>query len=153
MKLAPVERRPSGSAGLTAIYLRLPREPSRWPGLEDCLVARLSAHRLVIWEPLRTKAPSPALASPHCCYSQTVIFYHRPYIVRPWTRLYWANGRLRPSEGGFEQWDQIESRLGWDNIVEFEGEQFQTGGGAVVWARGRWWMRYGAARRQARAAA
>jgi hypothetical protein len=122
--------------------------------LDDCLVSRPRLFSLVIWEPLLTKAPAPPKAKPYCCYIRTVIFYHSPYIVWPWPRLYRANGRLcRDSGPTFLQWDQVETRLTGDDLIEFEGELFEVGGGSVVWARKRWWMVRGARRQQARRAA
>lgn len=99
----------------------------------DVLVTRVPSHPwfLIVWEPLLTKAPSPANASPYCCYSRTVIFYHRPYmVVRQW----------HGSPGCFADYGQIETRLNHDFIVEFEGERFKQGSGRVVWKRRRWWM-------------
>ena len=46
---------------------------------------------LTVWEPLTTKVPNPNLAYPHCCYINTVIFYVRPHVVRPWHHL-WRSG-------------------------------------------------------------
>jgi hypothetical protein len=141
------ERAPSGEPGLRAVYLSRPFEPLHWPDLGDCLVSRPRPFALVIWEPLLTKAPAPDKALPYCCYSRSVIFYHRPYIVRPWRRIYRANGRLTHCRAGFEQWDKIEYRLAWNDQVEFEGEVFDVGGGTVVWAQKRWWMCHGARRK------
>lgn len=117
------------------------------PDLSDCLVARPRDFRLVIWEPLPTKAPSPPKAHAFCCYSRTVIFYHAPYIPAL-AKRYWRTpaGELRASSGGFEQWDQIEFRLGWDDVVAFDGERFVVACGTVVWTRRRWWMFHGARR-------
>jgi hypothetical protein len=42
------------------------------------------AHLIEVWEPLSVKAPNPNLAQPYCCYGNTVIFYFRPYVIRPW---------------------------------------------------------------------
>jgi hypothetical protein len=152
------ELAPSGTrGGLTWIYWhQCLREPiASAPNLDDCLVARPKPFRLVIWEPLLTKAPGPHLAAPYCCYIKTVIFYHRPYIASPWIKLYEANGRLRSngSPGHFEEWDHVETRLTWDEQLEFEGEIFEVGGGVVLWGHQpgeprRWWMRRGARRVQ-----
>lgn len=128
-------------------------ELPRAPDLGDCLVSRPKPFRLVIWEPLLTKSPGPHLASPHCCYINTVIFYHAPYRVSPWVKLYRANGHWHHngSPGHFEEWDSIETRFTWDERVEFEGDIFQIGGGSVRWAHEagkprRWWMRRSARR-------
>lgn len=123
-------------------------EPVCWPctqarpDLSDCLAERLPGRPwlLQIWEPLLTKAPSPARCQPYCCYSRTVIFYHRPYIRRgpsPWRR----NGRwVWLKERGFVEFDQIDTRLGWDDLIVFDGDQFEIGYGSVRWHHRRWWM-------------
>lgn len=142
------ERQPCGAPGLSAIYLRHPHEPLHWPSLSDCLVSRPKPFALVIWEPLRTKAPAPSKASPHCCYINTVIFYHRPYITWPAAKPWKAAGRWKMIRAGFLEWDKTETRLSWDDQVEFDGEVFEIGGGNVVWARKRWWMCHGARRKR-----
>jgi len=144
----PEERAPCGEAGgLTSLSLRSHwDQPAERQHLADCLVSRPRPFALVIWEPLATKAPAPPKAQPHCCYIQSIIFYHAPYIVWPFKKRWRCNGRLRADRGGFFEWDQIESRLAWDDLVEFQGERFQVDGGSVVWARRRWWMVHGARR-------
>jgi hypothetical protein len=121
------------------------------PDLRDCLSASPKGKPwlLVVWEPLITKAPGPHLASIHCCYIKTVIFYHTPYVCSPWRKLWDCNGRRTSngSPGHFEEWDQIETRLSWDDQLIYRGEIFEKGGGRVVWAnapgeRRRWWMRH-----------
>lgn len=155
----PEEKSPCGVTGLRSIALRMEHSAFGFPfgqkvDLADCLVSRPRPFRLVIWEPLLTKAPAPPKARPHCCYVQTVVFYHFPHIpqLKPST---WRDreGRRRTGRRGFEEWDQIQSRLGWDDVVEFEGEQFVAGGGRVVWAMKRWWMMHGARRHEARTVA
>lgn len=111
--------------------------------LSDCLV-ELDHERpwlLTLWEPLLTKAPSPPKATPWCCYSATVIFYHFPFIIgrakggrdmkgvfhRDWNR-------------GFVEWDQVRTRLRGSDVVRFNDRDWDVGGGFVVWARKRWWM-------------
>jgi hypothetical protein len=145
------ERRPCGRAALR--HLGRPNVPPI--DCTDMLVSRPRPWILVIWEPLLTKAPGPHLAQPYCCYTQTVIFYHRPYITgfsRPW----FANGRWHAgTRGCFVEWDKLDTRLSWDDVVVFEGEEFLIGGGRVVWssvagARRQWWMLRGARRRQDR---
>lgn len=147
MKLEPEEREPCGVSGLTAL------NPFRGDTLDlsDCLVARPRPFRLVIWEPLLTKAPAPPKARPWCCYIRTVIFYHFPYVLelrqprwRDW------EGRLHAGARGYQEWDQIETRLTWDDVVRFEDEDFVVGGGTVVWKRRRWWMVRHARRRAAK---
>ena len=152
----PEERAPCGEAGLRAVYLRrcydLPEH--LWPSLDDCLVSRPRRTTLVVWEPIFTKAPAPPKAAPHCCYIQTIIFYHAPHIIWPWPRLYRAGGRLRVNSGPtFAEWDQVETRLTHDDLVEFDGAEFRLGGGRVVWAKRRWWMLHVARLRERRAAA
>jgi hypothetical protein len=82
-----------------------------------------------------------------------VIFYHRPYMVWPYPKIYESGGRLKANSGpGFAEWDAIQTRLSSDDVLEFEGEVFKVGGGRVVWAPGpggtyrRWWMRRDARR-------
>jgi len=152
----PEEHAPCGVPGLSWHYCSygFKRRP---PDLADCLVSRPRAWMLVIWEPLQTVAPSPALCRPHCCCIHTVIFYATPH-VHELRRRYWRDkdGVLRLSRGGFEEYDQIETRLigGYDgDVVTSEGEQFEVGGGSVRWSRKRWWMCRTARRKQARDAA
>jgi hypothetical protein len=154
------ERRPCGTAGgLRPVYLARDFNRPAAGDLGDCRVSRPRAWQLVIWEPLPTKAPGPALAQPYCCYIQTVIFYYRGYVVRPPRGWRDPEGVFhRDGVGSFIQWDQVESRLTWDDVVEFEGEQFGIGGGRVRWARAkgdpaRWWMVRGARRKTASVAA
>jgi hypothetical protein len=53
---------------------------------------------------------------------------------------------------GFIEYDQIETRLGSGDIVEFDGDRFEVGGGHVCWSKSppgghrRWWMRLWARR-------
>ncbi len=127
-----------------------------WPNLDDCIVERPKPFRIVIWEPILTKAPGPSRAQPYCCYIKTIIFYHRPYIVRPFKTL-WRDrsGELHASSSGYEQWDQVETRLTCDDVVVFAGERFSVGLGEVVWANApaqarRWYMRRDARRLEKR---
>jgi hypothetical protein len=148
---------PCGEAGgLRWDFCRAIFHGERAPDLGDCLVSRPRPFRLVIWEPLLTKAPGPPLAQAYCCYINTVIFYHSPHRVSPWIKLYQANGRWHrnSSPGHFEEWDQIEFRFCWDERVEFDGDIFEVGGGRVLWTHQpgkprRWWMRHGARRIEA----
>jgi hypothetical protein len=140
------ERAPCGSRGLLPDF-HFGNVHKVHAAFSEMLVARVRPHLLVIWEPLKTKAPSPPKAAPFCCYRQTVIFYCSPYYVRPWKQRWrGAGGRLQICRPSFEVWDTVESGLTWDDVVEFEGERFQVGGGTVVWSKGRWWMRHGARR-------
>ncbi|RAX42437.1 hypothetical protein DQ393_06265 [Rhizobium tropici] len=122
------------------------------PNLDDCLVERPKPFRLVIWEPILTRAPGPSRAQPYCCYIKTIIFYHRPYIVRPF-KTFWRDhsGKLHASSSGYEQWDQVETRLTCDDVIIFEHERFSVGLGEVVWVNApaeprRWYMRRDARR-------
>lgn len=126
------------------------------PDLSDVVAARLpgKGHLLQLWEPLRTKAPSPARCQPYCCYVRTVIFYHRPYIPRG--RYLWRSGgrwHWEANPRSFAQFDNIETRLGGGDVVGFDGDLFVVGGGHVCWYRKRWWMRFWARRQQAEARA
>lgn len=117
---------PNGVLGLT---------PSRWnrffphkegfTDLDDCLVSRPRPWRLEIWEPMSVNAPGPREALPWCCYIQTVIFYTNPDR--------WADGRM-------DEIARIETRLAWDDVVHFAGEDWEVGGGEVKWRNGKWWM-------------
>lgn len=121
------------------------------PDLGDCLAERLPDRPwlLQLWEPLHTKAPSPARCQPYFCYLRTVIFYHRPYIKSggyPWCcDGYWS--WIEPA-GSFVKYDEIETRLGWDDVVSFDGDTFTIEGGRVAWRYKRWWMFRSARRRQ-----
>jgi hypothetical protein len=155
MILPTEERRPAGTS--RALTWAQPHRlgAAAHADVSDMLVVRPKPFRLVIWEPLITKAPSPALAAPWCCYRRTVIFYARPHVIWPYPKIYECRGRLRANSGpSFAEWDQIETRLSWDDALWFEGEIFVVGGGRVVWAPGpgggyrRWWMCHGARRQR-----
>lgn len=105
-------------------------------------------HLIEVWEPLETKAPCFDKAQPYCCYVGHVIFYLRPYIVRPWHHLWMCNGKRKASPPGqmFEQWDAIDCRLRFDDVVEFNGERFRIYNGRVRWKDRRWWMKRDARR-------
>ena len=114
------------------------------PDLSDCL-ARRDPDRpwlLEMWEPLHTKAPSPARVRPYCCYVRTVIFHARPYMPKgngyPWK----SDGRwhYEHSKNALALYDKVESRLQWDDVIAFDGQEWIVSGGLVVWARKRWWM-------------
>ncbi|MEM6265909.1 MAG: hypothetical protein AAF707_00160 [Pseudomonadota bacterium] len=110
--------------------------------LGRCVVDRSKPWLISIAEPLPTKAPSPALAAPYCCYIRTIIFYHRPYVIRRWSRPYLVRGEWKAEAPGssFIEWDRVESLLTWDDLVEFEGDAFSVGSGSVIWRKQRWWM-------------
>jgi hypothetical protein len=144
------ERAPCGAAGgLTWLYWRGYPYTDRQPDLSDVLVARPKPFRLVLWEPLPTLAPSPARCQPFCCYTHTVIFYHRPYITRPFSKIWRSATGWHASDRGrsFEEWGRVDTRLCWDDVVAFDGERFDVCGGSVTWARKRWWMMRDARRR------
>jgi hypothetical protein len=136
------EIEPRGVTGLEFIHGGLKFDHRR-EDVADVLVYRKAAHALVLWEPLRTKAPRPPKAVPWYCYSRTIIFYHSPYIVGQWPRLYRDGSRIRRNSScDFVQWDQIEHRLGFTDFVGFEDEVYDLNGGpTVIWAKRRWWMR------------
>lgn len=131
-----------------AASIVLPTVQGPYPRLE---IIQNKPHLLTVWELLRTNAPNPTICQPYCCYVRTVIFYIRPYTVRPFHRFsrkpgggYWVT---KPGSI-FEQWDQIEYALGWDDPIEYNGERFETGGGRVIWRGKRWWMRHWARRKK-----
>jgi hypothetical protein len=105
---------------------------------------------LEVWEPLTTKVPNPNLAQPHCCYINTVIFYVRPYVVRPWHHFWECRGKRRAEKPGhhYEEWGRVKTVLVWDRIFSWNGDEFICGGGRVVWKNNRWYMRRWARRRQ-----
>lgn len=127
---------------------------------DDILIARCAQRpwKLIVWEPLRTKAPGPHLVQAYCCYVNHVIFYARPYYSAPHAvpLLFEANGRWHANEprkpGGLVYFDRVDSRIHLDAMFAFEGETWRVGGGRVVWGRradGRgkqWWFRYEARR-------
>lgn len=155
------EVRPNGVAGALAWHFWTARGirdgASAAPDLSDCLAVPLGRTRLIVWEPLITKAPGPHLSQPWCCYIQTVIFYTRPYTINRFKR-WWRSekGGWRESETvSFFEWDHIESRLGWNDQLTFSGRIFEYGGGRVLWTapageRRRWWMRHGLRQQEAR---
>lgn len=116
----------------------------------DVRVVEKKPWLLEVWEPLKTKAPNPNIAQPYCCYVRTVIFYVRPYVVRPWHRLWESRGRLNAQKPGqdYERWDQIEYALTWNDPFEWNGQRFEIGGGTVIWKEKRWWMRHWARRKR-----
>lgn len=125
----------------------LPTIPQPWPVIE---IIQEKPWILEVWELLKTKAPNPTICQPYCCYFRTVIFYLKPYIVRPWHHFWNCSGRLKAEKPGhhFEQWDQIEYALAWDTPLEFNGERFEVGGGTVIWRNKQWWMRHWARRKR-----
>ncbi len=106
-------------------------------------------HLIEVREPLLTKAPCPDKTQPYCCYVNTVIFYLKPYVVRPWHYFWICNGKREAAAGGhtFEEWDRLETRLRNGSMITFRGQQFEIYNGRVKWANGRWWM-YRDARRK-----
>lgn len=64
---------------------------------------------LTVWELLPTKAPCPDKTQPYCCYVRTVIFYLKPYVVRPWHHIVNWRGKYEASAPGcFEEWGRVE---------------------------------------------
>lgn len=101
------------------------------------------SHLIEVWEPLPTKAPNPNLAQPYCCYVNMVVFYLRPYVLRPWHRYWICNGKRKAEKPGrsYEEWDRIETTLRIDAVVEYEGRKFRCYNGRVIWKHKRWWMK------------
>lgn len=126
--------------------------------LNDIQTIQVTTHPwfLILWEPLHTKAPNPTITRPYCCYSNTVIFYLRPYVIRPFSKLYGGprNWRVNSANGGktrgieYEIWDRTEHKLRCDDLIRFNGEDYKLGCGTVVWSNKRWWMRHWARRVQ-----
>lgn len=149
------EVRPCGRAGeISWHYYPRHEDELTDPQLADVLVAELKPWRLLLWEPLPTKAPGPHLALPFCCYLRSVIFYHRPYLVWPYRKRFRTRSGLQAngSDGHFFEWDHIETRLGWEAQILYRGDRFKIGGGRVLWrqhpetGRRGWWMRHWAER-------
>lgn len=128
-------------SGLQAMRTALLGSPV--PDLSDVRIFPKKPWLLELWEPLRTKAPCPDKTQPYCCYVNTVIFYVLPWTVRPWHHFWICNGLRRSERPGtsYEKWDEIETRLKWDDVVSFGDELFEVGGGSVVWRNKRWWMK------------
>ncbi len=143
----PDTSRPDGTAGAISALDWPPFNPK--PKLEQCLALRHATRPwlLTIWEPLETKAPSPAHARPYCCLLDTVIFYHREYLSmppRPWRD---RDGKLHPSTAGtLFEWARATMRLARVELVQFQGQAFERHGGRVLWRRRAWWVVYGAHR-------
>ncbi len=117
--------------------------------IKECQVGVVRPWLIDIWEPLRTKAPCPDKARPYCCYLRTVIFYVGPrHIVRPWHHIYrWKNGWSWDKPGmHYEEWDQVEYDLTWDDPFDWCGQRFIVGGGRVTWRLSQWWMKHNARR-------
>lgn len=125
----------------------LPTIAQPWPVIE---IIQEKPWLLEVWELLKTKAPNPTICQPYCCYFRTVIFYLKPYVIRPWHHFWNCRGRLKAEKPGhhFEQWDEIEYALVWDTPLEFNGERFEVGGGTVIWRNKQWWMRHWARRKK-----
>lgn len=102
------------------------------------------AHLIEVWEMLSTKVPNPNLTRPWCCYINTVIFYLRPVVIRPWSHFWTScNGERMATEPNkvFEEWGRVETELRIDSIVEFQGGKYRICNGRVVWKNKRWWMK------------
>lgn len=93
-------------------------------GIEDWDVepTSVSGNAAVLYEPLETMAPREAM--PYCCYVNTVIFYKRG-----------IDGGYELSEDGrnFVEYDQIESRFRWDDLIEVDGVIWEKGSARVLW--------------------
>ncbi len=105
---------------------------------------------LDVWELLPTNAPNPCICQPFCCYINTVIFYLKPYTLRDHHHFYrWSDGWHVEKPGhSYEEWDRIDTALTWDSRVVFRDEEFECGGGTVLWHKKRWWMKHWARRRK-----
>ncbi len=93
-------------------------------------------------EPLSTTAPSPSRCQPYCCFLDTVIFYHRPYIGARERPSRWRDGSVHRGGIVFATFDRVRARLRLDDWVTFDGDTFRITSGRVIWARHRWWMLY-----------
>ena len=112
----------------------------------------LGKRTIEFYERLDTKAPSPALCHPFCCYINTVIFYANGYPCEPGinAKLRWyAKTRKKslpadgvPKLGVFIEYDRVKTLM-WDDVIAIGGGNYQVQGGTVVWlGKGqRWAMR------------
>lgn len=105
-------------------YRELPTE------LSDCIITKLKPWLIEVIEPLETDAP--AEAGPFCCYSQTVIFYKLPYTD--------------DGTGNYDRWDELETRLRLDDVLNFEGDEFLISGGHIKRHNEKWVMSFSARR-------
>jgi hypothetical protein len=104
---------------------------------------------IMLWEPLKTKAPGPHLTYVWTCYINTVIFYQRGHILRPFTTpLIGRPWRFEAPNCRYQEWDKVESSLRCDAVVEFEKELYRCHPGQVVWKKKRWWIRRAARREE-----
>lgn len=144
------EKRPCGEKEtirpLTLGYERLQEYKS------NILVQRVVTHPwfIILWEPLTTKVPGPHLTQPYCCYIRTVIFYVRGYIIRPFSSPWKLGIKWKVTKPGqhFEEWSRVETLFRHDDLVEFEKEVFEIGGGRIIWFNKQWWCRYSARRKK-----
>lgn len=149
---------PETTLDITIPYKR-PAEPSR----KQFRVEVIKPWLLEVWEPLSTKVPNPNLALAYCCYLNTVIWYVRPYTVRPWHHLWTTDHRSTciPRIGcvwhaekpgsHLEEWGREDYHLTWDVRFTYNGTDFDAGGGSVEYlGKGLgWWMKHYARRRKA----
>lgn len=101
------------------------------------------SHLIEVWEPLTAKVPNPNLTRVWCCYINTVIFYVRPVVMRPWSHFWVCNRERRatPPNSVYEEWGRVETVLRIDSTIEFEGRKFRIYNGRVVWKNKQWWMK------------
>lgn len=124
----PEEATPSGSAG--TLRLLTGDDKRRINSPVHIVAARVQSHPwfLIMWEQLtHGNVPGPELTRIWCCYSRTVVFYKRPWIVAE-------------DKYSFQQWAQVDGTLRIDDVVEFDGELFDVGLGQVRWNDGNWWI-------------
>jgi hypothetical protein len=129
----PEELEPAGEAGSVHLFA----EQERRVQAEQLRAVRVqkSPWFIIIWEKLTDSIPGPDQVNIWCCYVRTVIFYKTP-----WT--------LSPDEKEYLRYAMIDSTLRCDDVIEFEGEQYEVGTGQIVWYEGAWYCREWARRKQ-----
>ncbi len=96
---------------------------------------------LELLEPISDRAPNPSICGPWTCYLNTVIFYARPYRLRGGRPVELAGSfEWSAGGGGYVEFDNVETRLSWDDVIACDGDRWMVGAGQVVWQRRRWWM-------------
>lgn len=155
--LYPEQRNPCGQAGLLVYFgnTDLPYRPKR--EVNHLYVANMTLHGqyaraagsswwIVIWEMLTAKVPGPNLATPWCCYTNTVVFYAQPKIERQFGYVWRCGEKYEFAKRGssLEKYAELQHTLIGNDIVLLDNRLFRVGGGRVVWHGHRWWIRQSA---------
>jgi hypothetical protein len=143
--LYPEEQVPAGETGL--VYFGNTYLPYRErQQVDHILVNRVkdSSRKIVLWEQLTTKVPNPSLASPWCCYINTVVFYARPKVTNQLGSVYKSGARYShvPRESRLQEYATHTHKLVTDDILLWQNRLYRVVGGTVVWHGHAWWMRH-----------